>query len=372
MYAAWLPDVRLELGDFGKVSNSIFTKEGNIRKNFNVNFIAKEDSDAHASYEFSSKGCNQIDVSSSATGLPGGVASAAVKITFRNAHSVFFSLQGCTGKAIDDQYELGKSLLDLTESGKFDLGYFVVTRVVDAGAATIIQSNDHDANISLQAEGNYPTIQDAFKVAGGVSAKGQTAIGFSCVTENKTRPIIRLGRVSYSFWKDAFTGKGRTWDPAALAASGFGRSARLAYTPLVQATRRTTNVDMTAGRTRAAADPVLRIHLPHSGSYANVGPILDLLENARGYSSRSRMGRQTRVANFALDHLKTAVGSTSGVEFGKPSQAFPGHIALDVRIPRLGEEVDIRPVHSLLTSLIKERQSRSREVKATLSFSEID
>jgi hypothetical protein len=57
MYAVWLPDVRLELGDFGKVFNNIFTKEGNLRKNFNVNFKAKLDSDAIASYEFSSKCC---------------------------------------------------------------------------------------------------------------------------------------------------------------------------------------------------------------------------------------------------------------------------------------------------------------------------
>lgn len=235
-------------------------------------------------------------------------------------------------------------MLDLTQAGKFDLGYFVVTRVVDASATTIIQSNDHDADISLQAAANYPTIQDAFKVAGGVSAKGQTAIGFNCVTKNKIRPLIRLGRVSYSFWKDVFTGEGKSWEPAALAVRGFGRSARLAYKPLVQAARQTANVDLSVGRTRAVADPVLRIHLPHSGSYANLGPILDLMENARGSSSRSRIGQQIRVANFALDHLKTAVRSTGGVEFGKPSQAFPGHIALDVRIPRLGEEVDIRAI----------------------------
>ncbi|MGB8477994.1 MAG: hypothetical protein WCE63_04030 [Acidobacteriaceae bacterium] len=372
MYSPWLPDVRLEPGDFGKVSNAIFTKEGNLGKNFKINFTTKQDSDADASYEFSSKGCKQIDVNSSATGLPGGVASAAMKVTFQNANSVFFNLQNCTGQAIDDLYELGKTLLDLTEAGKFDLGYFVVTRVVDAGAATIIQSNDRGADIDLQAAANYPTIQDAFKVAGGVSASAKSSIGFSCIAKNKMRPLIRLGKVSYSFWKDAFTGIGNTWEPTALTVRSVGRSARLDFKPFVQAARRTANVELATGRARATADSVLRIHMPQSGAYANVGPVLDLLDNARGSSSKSRVGRQTRVANFTLDHLRTAVGSTVGVEFGKSSEAFPGHIALDVRIPRLGEEADIRHVHSLLTNLLRERQSRSREVKATLSFSEID
>jgi hypothetical protein len=186
------------------------------------------------------------------------------------------------------------------------------------------------------------------------------------------RPLIRLGKVSYSFWKDAFTGIGNTWEPTALTVRGIDKSARLAFKPFVQAARRTANVELATGHARSTTDPVLRIHMPRSGTYANVGPLLDLLDNARGSSSKPRVGRETCVANFALDHLKTAVASTTGVEFGKSSDVFPGHIALDVRIPRLGEEADIRPMHSLLTNLLRERQSRSREVKATLSFSEVD
>jgi hypothetical protein len=52
---SWPPDSKLEIGDFGLVTNGIFYKEGNITKNFKINF-EKDISSGTVDYKHASNG----------------------------------------------------------------------------------------------------------------------------------------------------------------------------------------------------------------------------------------------------------------------------------------------------------------------------
>ena len=152
-YATWLPTDNITVGAVGQLQGKIFVPLSHL-KNFGISANVVRDPNTQATYKFMSSGAKEVAIDASASGVPtsAGVGAAKLNIAFSKAHSVYFSLAGCVGYAIDNLLDLGAKVLEQVRNQQWQLDYVVVTRVVTAGAATILQADSKNASIEL--EGN--------------------------------------------------------------------------------------------------------------------------------------------------------------------------------------------------------------------------
>jgi hypothetical protein len=366
MYPTWWPDEDIEVGDFGSLTKNIFSKDGNLRHDKGLKYSVIVDGTADPTYEFASKGSQQtkIAASGSAASTAGKIA-ATLRLTFGSAYSVFFNLQGCSGFAVKDKFKFKKDILDLTERGDWDPGYFIATRVVKADVATIIQSSDSDGEIDLSATDNVIPIDDIFKVAGGVAYSSKKSIGFSCFAKKEIKPLLRLGRV-----KTRFFGFGKPDFESSFATSGFSLS-RISMNPFKSAVRKTGNVALSSP-TKSSGDVYLTVRMPRKGGYADATPMFNLLHQA-GTLHPAAQSKAARTVQVALEPLQFAVERTNGVDFGLSQPTAKGHVLLNVRIPHVGGFADMKPVRQLLVNLVDAQQKfGTRHLQSAISFEEIE
>src|ERR1700688_1484221 len=93
-YATWLPTDDVSVGAVGQLQGKIFTRLPHLR-DFGISVNVVNDPNTNATYKFVSSGSKESAISASATGAPGGIGSAGLKIAFSRADSVYFSLAKC-------------------------------------------------------------------------------------------------------------------------------------------------------------------------------------------------------------------------------------------------------------------------------------
>jgi len=344
MYPTWFPDEENEVGDFGTLTKNIFNKEGNLKNDFGLKYSVGADGSAHPAYEFSSKGLRQTKIQASGTAAsPVGTIGASLRLAFGSAYSVFFNLQDCSGLAMKDKFKFKKDILDLTETGRWDTRYFIVTRIVKAGVATIIQSSESNGEIDLNAANNSTPIDDIFKVAGGVSFMSQKSIGFTCFAKQELKPLLRLGRVKTRFLRKP------DFEPSALETSGI-HFPRIGINPFKSAVKRTSNVALSSPK-KGAGHVYLTVRMPQRGGYADVKPVLDLLHHAGTFPSHVVRTKAVPSGQVGLEPLEFAVERTNGVDFGLSQPTTKGHVLLNVKVPHIGGFADMRPMRQLLLNL---------------------
>jgi CHAT domain-containing protein len=199
-YATWLPnEIVVNVGDIGVLHKNIFYKEANV-KQLGINLPTSSDPKAKAQYKFTSKGTAQVSGKASASGIPTstGQISSTLEISFSDEHALYFQLEDCVGTTFANLVDLKTKILGLVAKNHWALEHVVVTRVIRASAATILQSSSKGASIVLEAKNSVP-IAEAFKVAGGVSYHSEKSIGVSIVAEGDVTPLLTVGKVDYKF-----------------------------------------------------------------------------------------------------------------------------------------------------------------------------
>ncbi len=152
-YATWLPTDNIKVGAVGILHDKVFDRYSDL-KNFGIAFNQIKDPNTNASYKFMSAGVSEVEIAASVSDVPTsvGIGAAKLRIGFSKSHSVYLALYKCTGYAIDNLVDLGRKILELVERNEWQLDYVVVTRVVKAESATILQAEAKNTEINLEGD----------------------------------------------------------------------------------------------------------------------------------------------------------------------------------------------------------------------------
>src|SRR5215831_7494015 len=146
VFAAWIPIVnKYTLGDYGVFSDGIFTKLGNIKDDFNVDY--KQGTGSEASIDFTSEGARVFKFAGGAqvTAIPAGAIDAKIDIEFSNKNSFLVKSPTITVATIDNVNEVAQKLRDVKN---WDGQWKVVYQVYNALDAVIVSTVDADTTIS--------------------------------------------------------------------------------------------------------------------------------------------------------------------------------------------------------------------------------
>ncbi len=364
-YATWLPTDDVSVGAVGQLQGKIFTPLSHLR-NFGISVNVVNDPNTKATYKFVSSGAKEAAIGASATGAPGGIGSAGLNIAFSRAHSVYFLLGKCVGHAIDNLVDLGDKVLKQVQRGQWQLDYVIVTRVVTAGSATILQAESRGASIELEGDASGTPVADLLKAGASVKVKSQSSVGLSIVAESKLTPLLGLAKVKYTFL-DRLLGSG----PKFSYALGRNSTGLRDFGSQVD---RLGNVDF-ASKGTTKNDLLLNVRLPKYGTYVDIADLVELTAKTSAVRpARSPGPRVVTATDFRLGtrvptkRLRAVVDKLPFVDLDK--KASEGEfIHLNVKLPISGTNVSVEPLFKLA---MKTGEPTARAVmSADLSFEEI-
>jgi hypothetical protein len=370
-YATWLPTDAVKVGAVGFLQNNLFYKIGHL-KDFNISFTEVRDPDAKATYKLMSSSTRELQVSGSSTGTAGGMrAAASLSISFSRANSIYFLLTRCVGSSVDDLRSLGGEILKRVETGEWKVDYVVVTRIITAGSATILQAQSRGASVKLEGDATGTPIMDLLKSGASVKWAWDGSFGLSVAAESKLTPLLSLGKVKYSFFDWSHN------EPEFLPDTSISHS--------IGTTRLCSIVDSIAAvnlapKTHATNDVNLKVKLPRHGDFIDVGDFLQFTSKAT--KSASTGGRATtelgksmavvvdlqprfRIGGSRFRHL---VDNFENVDWD-PDATSEKHVTLNVRLSRSGSQIDIQPLIKLARQTVTVKPLAT--ASARLSFEEI-
>ncbi|MCW5319485.1 hypothetical protein GTQ43_39835 [Nostoc sp. KVJ3] len=203
LYANWLPNEAIVLGDFGYLKDGIFNKEGNLKELFRgieIHEASPNPLAPPAWYKYTSASTQIIEVSPQAQAKVNEFAdiNARLEIKFSNKNSVFFNAPGCVFKSIDNLPNFKEKIINLYNIGHWKAEYVIVTKLLQATSATIIISASNNSSITLEAEGK--TTIDLADVNLTFKAKSENNIGFKLTTESDIIPLVGFHKLKKGFF----------------------------------------------------------------------------------------------------------------------------------------------------------------------------
>jgi hypothetical protein len=362
-YATWLPGDHLEVGAVGRLSNEIFYPETNL-DHFGIPFNVVDDPKSKTTYKFMSSGTQEVTGSASASVLTSaGPAAATLTVNFSKENSVYFLLTDCVGSAVDDLAKLGMEILKQTRNHAWPLDYVVVTRIVTAQSATILQAESKNASIVLEGGSDGVPVLEALRSHGKLSVKSQNSVGFSAVAQRKSTPLLNLSKVYYTFW-DSVLGK----EPDKFGDARDSISVKRLST-IVDALP---NVQFSQPLS-AKNDLRLDVTCARYGDFVDIGDLLDFTSRASGtkLSEPSGLGRSVTLnwnPRVNRTRLSSAVNKSKHIDIDRSSRS-DDHIRIRITLPKSGATVNLKPLTKLTINTAEPKPRMT--ANAELLFDEI-
>jgi len=366
-YATWLPTEEVKVGTVGQLQGKIFVPLSDL-KTFGISANVVKDPSTQAAYKFMSSGTKEVALDASAGGVAtsAGIGAAKLNISFSREHSVYFSLAGCAGYAIDDLVNLGHSVLEQLNKQKWQLDYVVVTRVVTAESATILQAESKGAAIELEGDTSGTSVADLLKAGASVKVKSQSSVGLSIVAKRNLTPLLRLAGVKYTFFDQLRRSKPKF--SYTLAHDSIG------LTPFRSHVDASPSVNF-ATKALAKDALLLNVDLPQFDNYVDIAGLLDLTARTATVRSTSSPNlRINRLEGFDLctrihrKRLLDVVDKLPYVDFDKKA-ATGDFIKLKLRLPKSGSAVSMAPLFNLCMKAAEPLPQA--KISAELYFAEI-
>lgn len=153
--ATWLPIVRVAPGDVGRITNYEYQPLTNL-KALGIPFEVEA---GHTQADFDYYSAGSVSINSKAAGESPALGSAiaqadaGITIKFGRAKAVVFRAAGCTSAQIKERAALENEILARYQANVWPEDQVVIMEVVSAASATILISNESNAQIELLAKG---------------------------------------------------------------------------------------------------------------------------------------------------------------------------------------------------------------------------
>ena len=150
----WLPNLPIQIGDFGVLENNVFRKEGNligigVTARFDTSVSeSKMDLSSEKGVSITTKLKGKVEPKSVALGQ----ADAGFIIEFKNENSFIFRINGFKTSIIINLAEIKDYILKRHAEGKWDKNMVVINELVTAHSATILLSGQAGAKVELKAQ----------------------------------------------------------------------------------------------------------------------------------------------------------------------------------------------------------------------------
>ena len=199
LYANWPPNVPVRLGDFGTLSSKILHVKGNIADIFGIKFKERPGTAERAQYSYRSAESTEVTFKAQGQGGTGGVSvNASVGISFSSKNAVFFNAAACEHRSIEDEISLGKEVMQLFETERWDDDWVIVTRLISSAATTIAIAASASASITFEADANVPKV-DLANAGIKLSTSHEKNIGFSVATDALV-PLLGYSKIQPGWW----------------------------------------------------------------------------------------------------------------------------------------------------------------------------
>ena len=190
LFANWVPQEKIALGDYGRFQMGVFHRDGSLYKDLGIKVNIAPEDDARARYEYHSKNSSSAQLKLSGSGKSTGVkAKAGLEIKFADANSVFFNAAGCALRTVTNLAEIGEEVRRRLGDDTWEYDWVVITSLIAAKSTTAIISSSTQGSIVLNTEANVPTI-DLADAALKLAVSSESNIGLKVVTEPDCWPLF--------------------------------------------------------------------------------------------------------------------------------------------------------------------------------------
>lgn len=202
--ATWEPNVPLQLGDIGVLKGKEFTRLGNIKSDFGIDFGIRKDT-TPGSLKYTSKSGVSFTAKGSGTVAPAGSTLQNVdvgfNISFSKEKAIFFEAEGTYNHTIESQLALGKEILKLYKDKKWDKDLVVITELVVADSSTILISLGRKGSVDIKVDAGKAT-KEAMRVTNpslGLSVSYFNNVAAEIVAKEGLTPLFKVSKVRKPF-----------------------------------------------------------------------------------------------------------------------------------------------------------------------------
>lgn len=381
-YATWLPSERVTVGDVGVLRDNIFTREAHLT-DFGINATAVKDPATNATYKFMSAKTSETQGSVGAAGaLPQGAsAKADLTIGFGKKDSVYFFLTKCVGSAIENQLKLGTEILKRVKTKEWKLDYVVVTRVVNAGSATILQAASKNASIVFEGTAKSPALE-LLSAGASLNVRSGSFSGFSAITKGQLTPLFTLGKVDYGILDWVLER-----DPEFTASTNV-KTARIGVSRLRRIVESSPDINFASSPGTSPDHEELTVMLPKYGEHVDINNLVEFAVNAHEGFSIARKAVRGRIGggykeepikplsslglcNMRIQgkRIRSLANKKANIEW-ETKAGDKDYVQLSVMLPKSGTSVDFAPLLDFAGDAIQAKATAT--MTAELSFHEID
>jgi hypothetical protein len=189
LFANWVPDQPLALGDYGRFVDGVFHKDGTL-KQLGIGVVLGPQQVGQALYDYHSENSSIAQLTIDGSGPASGAAvKAGLEIKFKDENSSFFNASGCSIREITNLASIGDAVRDKLHDGSWQYDLVVITTLITAKSTTAITSTSRDASIVLEAEGNVPKV-DLASADLKLAVASQSNIGLKIITQPDCSPLF--------------------------------------------------------------------------------------------------------------------------------------------------------------------------------------
>jgi hypothetical protein len=172
-HAVWEPGDPIATGDYGRLDEKGFLKLGHIRE-FDVGVEPVIEHSEPKLFEFTSKGTTVARAEASTPDTISDIASAALKIAFTEADSIYLRADHTVTSAISNLREVANAL---RLTSRWEYGWLVVNGVTTARRLSVVLSDKEGAEIVVRGSVNLLNAFQAGTVqaGAGLAVEGDTA-----------------------------------------------------------------------------------------------------------------------------------------------------------------------------------------------------
>lgn len=215
-FVDWPPGVPLAVGDYGAIIDGVFVKEGNLKRDYGIDFSVDPApaNPAEGHYSHFSKGSVEVNFRARGQGRGQAAVKAGLDLKFHREHSVFFNAAGCRIETIASPALLRAPIFNLMRQGRWEYPWHVITRLVHSNSCTVLVASSAGATASLDANADVPAI-DLANANVKMSLNAASSMSSEAVVTGDATPLLGCHRLKSSFFD------GIKWAPTKfMAAAG--------------------------------------------------------------------------------------------------------------------------------------------------------
>jgi hypothetical protein len=189
LWPAWLPDSLLKVGDYGRIFDGLFVRDGHVAD------VDVEVRTSHprstADHFFTSRGVRKVVAGPNVEVLNTNVVKT--QIEFGGSFGVLVALRRCVERRISDSMVVSKRLAERVDDRRLPADILVVTGVIESTKGLIAVSSSRHGRLELTTSVSATDL--LAQLDGDVNIVVEAELAYRAVLHGGSTPLFRLSRL---------------------------------------------------------------------------------------------------------------------------------------------------------------------------------